>query len=244
VSAVLPPAVPSVLVADDDNGTRLRLEALVRELGHPVRAASDGVEAWRLFEEAPAAIVITDWLMPGMDGLELCSRIRQHSGEQSFVMIVTARDGRDDLGLALGAGIDDYVTKPLVKELFQARLRIAERRLVIAKERREAEAKAARLRWLAGIGQTVLTFQHELNNPLTALYGHLELLLESSVLAEDVRDEISAAFRQAERITGIVRMLAATNEHHTREVYSGFPMLSILPPGKTPPPALPTDARS
>src|SRR5258708_18906740 len=146
-------------------------------MGYATVSVADGDLAWKAFQESPAQIVVADWLMPGVDGLELCRRVRERTDDQCFVIILTSRDGHDDLQLALAAGVDDYLTKPIVRGHLRARLLIAERCLAIAKARRVAELEAARLRWLAGIGQTVLTFQHEINNPLTALYGHLESLL-------------------------------------------------------------------
>jgi DNA-binding response OmpR family regulator len=227
---------PSVLVADEDAATRALLSALVVEMGYPVVTAADGEQAWLAYQDSSAQIVVADWLMPGIDGLGLCQRIREQADDQCFVMIVASRDEADDLQVALGAGVDDYITKPIVREHFRARLLIAERRLAVSNARRAAEAEAARMRWLAGIGQTVLTFQHDINNPLTALYGHLEILLTTDSIPEDMRTDVTSALAQAQRIAGIVRELATADQHMTVEPIAGLPMLAVSPDSRIPAP--------
>src|SRR5579862_3811127 len=127
---------PSVLVADDDAATRALLSALVVEMGYPVVTAPDGEQAWLAYQDSPAEIVIAD--MSGIDGVALSRRIRGQVEDECFVMIVTSRDQADDLQVALGAGVDDYVTKPIVREHFRARLLIAERRLAVNNAKRAA----------------------------------------------------------------------------------------------------------
>lgn len=218
---------PSVLIAEDDGATRALMTALVRDMGYPTVSAPDGAAALKAFQGAPAQIVISDWLMPGMDGLELCRQIRESERSECFFMLVTSRDDSEDLLVALAAGVDDYLAKPLVSEHLRARLLIAERQLALAKARRDAEHEAARMRWLAGIGQTVLTFQHEINNPLTALYGHLEVFMSDATLSPAQIAEASGAFEQARRIAGIVTQLASARNHSIVEPVAGHPMLAV-----------------
>ena len=149
-----------------------------RTSGTSREVRDDGGAAWEMFQEAPAPLVILDLNMPVLDGLEVCRRIRAHeAGRETFVLVVTARDGRDDLTAVLDAGADDYVTKPSSPENLRARLEIAARRIAQDRARRAAEAELARARWLAGIGETTIALEHEINNPLSALLGHAELLL-------------------------------------------------------------------
>ena len=82
-----------VLFADDDPLMRLVLEQVLRAAGHEPIAAEDGLQAWTAFEREKPPLVILDWLMPGLDGLEVCRRIRAHPlGDVTFVLVVTARD--------------------------------------------------------------------------------------------------------------------------------------------------------
>ena len=85
-------------------------------------------------------MVILDWQMPGLDGLEVCRRLRAHpEGDITFVLGATARDRADDLTAVLDAGADDYMSKPVTPDNLQARLRIAERRIEVSRARRSAE---------------------------------------------------------------------------------------------------------
>src|SRR3954469_24644583 len=186
-----------VLFADDDVIARTLLAAVLTHLGHEGRAAGDGASAWEMFQEAPAPLVILDINMPVLDGLEVCRRIRAHeAGKETFVLVVTARDGRDDLAAVLDAGADEYVLKPASPENLRARLQIAARRIAQDRARREVESELARARWLAWIGETTIALEHEINNPLSALLGHAELLLMSDDLNAGQREQLTVIREQ------------------------------------------------
>ena len=198
-----------VLFAAADVISRTLFAAVLAHAGHESRSASDGEEAWALFESDPVPLVMLDAIMPGLDGLELCRRIRAHpAGRETFVLLVTPADARDDLAGVLDAGADDYVSKPTTPENLRARLEIAARRIAQEEARRAAEAELARARWLAGIGETTIALEHEINNPLSALLGHAELLLMDGDLSAGQREELQTVREQAERIADVVRRLA------------------------------------
>jgi two-component system, NtrC family, sensor kinase len=198
-----------VLFAADDVISRTLFAAVLAHAGHEARAAADGEEAWALFEAEPVPLVILDAIMPKLDGLEVCRRIRAHpAGRETFVLIATPVEVRDDLAEVLDAGADDYVSKPSTPENLRARLEIAARRIAQEEARRAAEAELARARWLAGIGETTIALEHEINNPLSALLGHAELLLMDGELSDDQRGELQTVREQAERIADVVRRLA------------------------------------
>ena len=187
---------------------RLLHEEVLRACGHEPIVASDGIEAWATFESQTPPMVILDWQMPGLDGLEVCRRIREHpEGDTTFVLVVTARDGADDLTTVLDAGADDYLSKPVTPDNLQARLRIAERRIEVSRARKTAEEELRRARYLAGIGETTLTIQHEINNPLAALMTNAALI-QSGVLNEDeVKEAVAVIEEQARRIAEVVKRL-------------------------------------
>jgi DNA-binding response OmpR family regulator len=217
-----------VLFADDDVIARTLLAAVLTHLGHEGRAAADGASAWEMFQEAPAPLVILDVNMPVLDGLEVCRRIRAHeAGRETFVLVVTARDGRDDLNAVLDAGADEYVTKPSSPENLRARLQIAARRIALDGARRAAEAELARARWLAGIGETTIALEHEINNPLSALLGHAELLLMEGGLTADQREQLHIIREQAARIADVVRRLARLKNPQSVEYMSGARMIDL-----------------
>jgi sigma-B regulation protein RsbU (phosphoserine phosphatase) len=117
-----------VLIAEDDTVSSYILAARVRKMGHEVLTAADGKSAWDMFQREHPRLVITDWMMPIMDGLELCRRIRaaEHRA-YTYVILLTALSGREKYFEGMDAGADDFVTKPLDPDGLQARLRVAER---------------------------------------------------------------------------------------------------------------------
>lgn len=121
-----------ILIAEDDTISRFFLEKTLKKFDHTVTACKDGAEAWKAFQEGEYAVVISDWMMPEMNGLELCRLIRSTSRSAScYFMIVTARTSRTDFIEAMAVGADDYITKPLDSDEIEVRLHMAERRLAI-----------------------------------------------------------------------------------------------------------------
>jgi diguanylate cyclase (GGDEF)-like protein len=117
-----------VLVADDDPGSLMVARAAVERSGHHCLAAADGDEAWALYLEHQPDVVVTDWMMPGMDGLALCRAIRAREQDlYTYVVLLTSQGSRDDVLAGLEAGADDYVTKPLDPFVLHARLLVARR---------------------------------------------------------------------------------------------------------------------
>ena len=219
-----------VLFADDDIIARTLMAAVLTDLAHDATIVDNGQAAWDVFQAHPAPLVVLDINMPGLDGLEVCRRIRAHeAGRETFVVIVTARDGRDDLADVLEAGADDYVTKPASPENLRARLEIADRRIAQDAQRRAAEAESARSRWLAGIGETTIALEHEINNPLSALLGHAELLVMEGGLTAEQLEQIGIIQEQAARIAQVVRRLARLKNPQSIEYLAGSLMLDLSP---------------
>ena len=117
-----------VLIAEDSTVARKLLERNLQQMGYEVVAAEDGAKAWDAYQHAPTPIVITDWEMPHMNGVELCRAIRQHPTEHyTYLMMLTARGQKEDKLQALEAGADAFLSKPLDIAELQANLRVAER---------------------------------------------------------------------------------------------------------------------
>jgi sigma-B regulation protein RsbU (phosphoserine phosphatase) len=117
-----------VLIAEDDPVSRHLLHRTLADWGYEVAVAGDGAEAWRLFEAGDFMLVVSDWVMPEVDGVELVRRIRgaQRPGHV-FTILLTAKSHKEDLVKGLAAGADDFVTKPFDREELRARLRAGER---------------------------------------------------------------------------------------------------------------------
>ena len=118
-----------ILIAEDDPVSVKILEFTLRHWGHDVVTAEDGEAAWRLFDADPVRIIVSDWMMPGIDGLQLCDRVRARMKTEYtyFILLTAVNTGRDNLRKAMDAGIDDFLTKPLDREAIYMRLRVAER---------------------------------------------------------------------------------------------------------------------
>jgi CheY-like chemotaxis protein len=121
-----------ILVAEDDPVTRKILAATLERLGWDVTTASDGSEAWHTLEtlggkDAPE-LVLLDWMMPGMDGIEICRKLRSTPGfEFTYVVLLTSRSEKEDLAMALATGANDYIAKPFHPIELESRVRVGER---------------------------------------------------------------------------------------------------------------------
>ncbi len=117
-----------VLVVEDDATTLMLLEATLQAAGHSVVSARNGVEALSLIAQQPPQLVVSDWLMPEMDGLTLCRHLRANDAWRNIYMVIlTAQENPDRLIEAFEAGVDDYLVKPISPKIFFARLRAAQR---------------------------------------------------------------------------------------------------------------------
>src|SRR5436190_3190003 len=114
------------VVADDDRATAAIVMNLLKQSNLEVVVAHDGNAAWELLMTPPApALAIIDWMMPGVDGLELCRRIKKEPTlAGTHVILLTAKNGQADVVAALGAGADDYVVKPFKFEELRTRVHV------------------------------------------------------------------------------------------------------------------------
>jgi two-component system cell cycle response regulator len=130
-----------ILIAEDDRDSRELLCWMLQKLGYQVVATANGKEAWEAFRRGRFRLVISDVLMPELDGLELCRRIRKHKqSKYSYVIIITALIGKKDYLEGMEAGADDFVTKPFDPDELKARLRVAER-IILFQEHAAAAAE-------------------------------------------------------------------------------------------------------
>jgi len=122
-----------ILIAEDDPTSRQILKITLDKWGYEVVVACDGSEAWQAFQtDDPPRLAILDWMMPGMDGVEVCHKVRK-SGTPPivYIIVLTAKDRKEDMVSALGAGADDYVVKPFERTELLARIRVGERMVAL-----------------------------------------------------------------------------------------------------------------
>ncbi len=117
-----------ILVAEDDTLCRTLLVRVLKDMGHEATAVSDGEQAWEAFRKQPYPVVVTDWLMPNCDGLELTKRIRSvRSGVYPWIVMLTGMEFAANYRKTMEAGVDDFLVKPLDPDLLRVRLTVAGR---------------------------------------------------------------------------------------------------------------------
>lgn len=135
-------------MVEDNAGDRWFYSELLRSRGYEVTSIESGEEAWAAFSDRPAPLILLDIMLPGIDGAELCRRIRAHPGGGDVVILaITGRDEPTALGGILAAGADDFIRKPVPPSLFAVRMEIAERRIRDQVERRGTRDELALRTW-------------------------------------------------------------------------------------------------
>lgn len=121
-----------VLIVEDDPISRRILQKILEHTGCLVTTCENGMQAWTLYQQGDFRLVIADWMMPEMDGLELCRRIREaQRPDYCYYILLTAKTGKANFLEAMDAGIDDYLNKPLDSDEIKMRMRVAERILAL-----------------------------------------------------------------------------------------------------------------
>ena len=125
-----------ILIAEDDAISRSLLEKVLSNWGHTVYSTVDGQAAWEMLQQHPEVkMVVSDWMMPNMSGLELCSRIRQNPTDgYVYVILLTALARKEELVQGFEAGADDYVTKPFDRSELSMRIKVGERIVALERE--------------------------------------------------------------------------------------------------------------
>jgi two-component system, cell cycle response regulator len=158
-----------VLIAEDDAISRMILKKSVEKSGHECLVAEDGLRAWELFQNTPEVdVIISDWMMPGIDGLEFCRRVREkNSSWYTFFIFLTTLGDKEHLLEGMQAGADDYLKKPLDRDELRVRLlaatRVTSLHQLLIKQKKELEQLNLEL------------FKQARRDPLTRLGNRLRL---------------------------------------------------------------------
>jgi CheY-like chemotaxis protein len=146
-----------VLIADDDAVSARVLEATLRQWGYTVEVARDGLAAWEMLkQENSPRLAILDWMMPGLEGPEVCRRVRAlNRAVPTYIILLTAKGNAQDIVAGLESGADDYVTKPFDRAELHSRLRVGERIVELqqglADRVRELEEALSQVKTLKGL---------------------------------------------------------------------------------------------
>jgi DNA-binding response OmpR family regulator len=249
-TAPLDPETPHVLrvvVVDADARARAALAAAIVAAGHRVVAeAGDAAAGWAAIADARPDVVCVELDASADEAVTLVRRLRalllprepsldepvaglpdEPHGLAPYVLaVVDAAHGPALLAL-LAAGADDYFTRPATPDQMAARLAIAARRMAQEAARVRAERALARAQWLAGIGETSIAIQHEINNPLAALLGHAALIEHGLVEPGEEHEILAVVVEQAHRIGAVIKRLAALRDPKTVEYLRGARMLDL-----------------
>ena len=268
--------MPAALIAATADATADLFAGALTTSGYGVEIVPEMGAAWQTYLTRQPALLVVDLDLRGADGavaaLAFCRRVRQAEQDADqqlaeldaaaphapvrppadlvpgvcYVLAVAPRDRPSDVLEALDAGADDYISQPATARNVAARLAIASRRMAQDAARREAERALLRARYLAGIGETSIALQHEINNPLAALLGHAALIEHGMAEPGEERELLAVIVEQAHRIAGVMRRLAAVRNPTSVEYLGGARMLDlsrdVLRSGEHP--ALPRDTQS
>ena len=118
-----------ILIAEDDVVAAEILKLALESFGHELILTSNGLDAWNAFDREPVRLIISDWIMPGIDGLRFCQNVRDRKKTPyTYFILLTAQETKpENYDLATAAGVDDFLTKPLDRPTIRMRLRVAER---------------------------------------------------------------------------------------------------------------------
>jgi len=218
-----------ILVADDDRTSRFLLSSALIELGHSVTEATNGSEAWEGWKREHHQLVISDWMMPGIDGLELCRRIRAEEKESGFayIILITARAGRANYLDAMDSGVDDFLGKPFERDRLLARVRVAMRildlhqRLRLANtdlERRVEERTAALEKALQAKSEFLSRASHELRTPMNHILGFAQLLSLKKGLTEKQEASVRQILESGRRLLTLIDYILGISKSDANEL--------------------------
>ncbi len=218
-----------ILVAEDDTTTRLKLVATLKHLGHEVVAVSDGARAWREWQDGAFDVLISDWMMPDLDGIELCRRVRAEPRETyTYLVLLTSLEGKGRFLEGMEAGADDFVTKPFDTEQLAARLHVAQRILGLHEKLRQ-QATQDRMTGLSNRAAILDALQGELARLGRGGDGEVGVILVDLDHFKRVNDTLGHlagddVIREAAR-----RMSAALRPYDRIGRYGGEEFLVVAP---------------
>ncbi len=184
-----------ILIAEDDSASRMALKAILQKWGHEIVVAEDGNQAWEILQTDNPKLAILDWMMPGIEGVELCRRVRERTdGDYVYIILLTGKVENEDIVTGLDAGADDYITKPFDREVLRSRVavgaRIVQYETVLAEKNVQLQRYGSKMEKLAQerskqlihaermatVGLLSAGIAHEINNPTAFIAGNIQTL--------------------------------------------------------------------
>ncbi len=213
-----------ILVVEDNPATLKMLETLLAKWGYEVMVAEDGPGALKIINSpAPPRLILLDWMLPGMDGLELCQTLRSSTSgaETSHIILLTARAETEDIVAGMQAGADDYVVKPFNTDELRVRIN-AGKRIIELQDALDRRGK------IQGVLEMAGAVCHEMNQPLQTIIGNLDLItMEAPEVNGPLLRRLDVIKDQVERMGRITRKLMRITTYETREYTEGTKIIDI-----------------
>ena len=225
-----------ILIAEDDLTSRSMLTAITSKCGFDAIAVEDGEAAWEIMQQADTPLLLLlDWEMPKLSGLELCKRIRQLETDiPPYIIMLTSRSTTSDIVSGLEAGANEYITKPFDNTELCARLEVGRRMLGLQLKNKQAEEKQASLQIqlqqaqkMEAIGQLTGGIAHDFNNILASMLGFTELCtLRANEIGDDaIKRYLNEISKSGERARDLVAQMLT----FSREGQAGSSPLQLEP---------------
>ncbi len=205
-----------ILIAEDNPVSSRILKSILIKWEYEVIAVDNGKLALeRMLDNDAPKIAILDWMMPIMDGLEVCRALRQQKTKtRPYLILLTANNDKKDVAKGLDSGADDYIPKPFNRHELKARINVGRRMINLQKALAETEK-------FQGVLETSGAVCHELNQPLQIISGNCEILMMD--LAEDnpIREKIKIIQKQVEKMAEITSKLMRITKYKTKDYPHG-----------------------
>lgn len=217
-----------ILIVEDEEDTRFILERLLTKNEYEVRTANNGAEALKVLQDYSPKIIVADWTMPVMDGIDLCNRIKNsESYKLIYYILLTARASLKDRVTGLDIGADDFLVKPIENQELLARIRSGIRIHNLQNELKKIEHNKA-------IVEMACTIGHQINNPLTSLIMTLKGLQTEldGIKGNHFEEDFYVINESIERIKTFVEALVRLNNPEVVEYASDNKMIKINKPGE------------
>ena len=201
-----------ILIAEDDAITLKMLDRKLSSWGYEVVSVTDGNAAWEKVQQEDAPnLLLLDWMMPGIDGIEICRKLRrQPKDSPTYIILLTARDQEDDIVAGLDAGADDYITKPFGNNELRSRVDVGRRMIAL----QDALLEKEKLQTVFEMAGAVC---HEMNQPLQVLSGVAELLMLDIKKSDPDYEKFAAIMEQTERMGVITKKLMKITRYETKK---------------------------
>lgn len=230
-----------ILVAEDDPVSRRVLEVFLLKRGYEVVTVGNGIDALNVLDGGDAPrLAVLDWMMPGMEGTQVCERVRQRTDKQyTYILLLTARSQKEDLLEGLGAGADDYLTKPFDPQELEARLQVGRRilelqdNLIQTREELRYRATHDALTGIPNRAAILETLKHEQSRQLRA-GGSYSILMVDLDHFKAINDTHGHPAGDAVLQDVARRMKSSLRDYDTVGRYGGEEFLIVIPTSDIP----------